>query len=103
MAVKQMVMSKYADSPTIVSDLWINIGISSLFPRQVKQDIIINEIQIMKESHHASIVNYIDSYIVEGTLWVVMELINGGSLAELIEVPFFFRYRWLFAGLFFSH
>lgn len=54
--------------------------------RQVKQDIIINEIQIMKDSHHHAIVNYIDSYIVEGTLWVVMELINGGSLAELIEV-----------------
>jgi serine/threonine protein kinase len=52
----------------------------------VKQDIIINEIQIMKDSHHHAIVNYIDSYIVEGTLWVVMELINGGSLAELIEV-----------------
>lgn len=54
--------------------------------RQVKPDIIINEIQIMKESHHHAIVNYIDSYIVEGTLWVVMELITGGSLAELIEV-----------------
>lgn len=52
----------------------------------MKQDIIINEIQIMKDSHHHAIVNYIDSYIVEGTLWVVMELINGGSLAELIEV-----------------
>jgi serine/threonine protein kinase len=62
-AIKQMIMSK-----------------------QVKQDIIINEIQIMKDSHHHAIVNYIDSYIVEGTLWVVMELINGGSLAELIEV-----------------
>jgi serine/threonine protein kinase len=55
----------------------------------VKQDIIINEIQIMKDSHHHAIVNYIDSYIVEGTLWVVMELINGGSLAELIEVASF--------------
>jgi len=62
-AIKQMIMSK-----------------------QVKPDIIINEIQIMKESHHHAIVNYIDSYIVEGTLWVVMELITGGSLAELIEV-----------------
>ncbi len=38
--------------------------------KQVKQDIIVNEIMIMKESHHPSIVNYIDSYIVEGTLWV---------------------------------
>ncbi len=38
--------------------------------QQVKKDVIINEITIMKESHHPNIVNYIDSYILEGTLWV---------------------------------
>jgi serine/threonine protein kinase len=41
-----------------------------IIAKQVKQDIVINEIMIMKESHHPSIVNYIDSYIVDGTLWV---------------------------------
>jgi len=54
--------------------------------QQVKKEILINEITIMKESHHHGIVNYIDSYIVGGTtLWVVMELIEGGSLTEIIE------------------
>ncbi|KAL6054228.1 signal transducing kinase of the PAK [Balamuthia mandrillaris] len=57
-----------------------------IIARQVKSDIVVNEIMIMKESQHPSIVNYIDSYIVNGTLWVVMELIEGGSLAELLEV-----------------
>eukprot|EP01087_Luapelamoeba_hula_P002242 TRINITY_DN1193_c0_g1_i1.p1 TRINITY_DN1193_c0_g1~~TRINITY_DN1193_c0_g1_i1.p1 ORF type:complete len:749 (+),score=123.85 TRINITY_DN1193_c0_g1_i1:409-2655(+) len=57
-----------------------------IIAQQVKRDILINEIMIMKESHHHGIVNYIDSYIVGGTsLWVVMELIEGGSLTEIIE------------------
>ena len=54
--------------------------------KQVKKDIIVNEIAIMKESNHASIVNYVDSYIVNGVLWVIMELIDGGSLSELLVV-----------------
>eukprot|EP00005_Dracoamoeba_jomungandri_P002090 CAMPEP_0174251810 /NCGR_PEP_ID=MMETSP0439-20130205/1515_1 /TAXON_ID=0 /ORGANISM="Stereomyxa ramosa, Strain Chinc5" /LENGTH=597 /DNA_ID=CAMNT_0015332229 /DNA_START=67 /DNA_END=1860 /DNA_ORIENTATION=+ len=54
--------------------------------KQVKKEIIINEIMIMKESKHDSIVSYIDSYVVNGVLWVVMEFIDGGSLAELLVV-----------------
>jgi len=53
--------------------------------QQVKKDVITNEIMIMKDSHHPNIVNYIDSYLVDGTLWVVMEFIDGGSLTEVIE------------------
>jgi len=60
-AVKQMVISK-----------------------QVKKEVLINEILIMKTSHHPSIVNYVDSYLVEGSLWVAMEFMDGGSLAEVI-------------------
>jgi len=52
---------------------------------QVKKDVILNEITIMKESHHPNIVNYVDSYILEGTLWVVMEYVDGGSLTDIIE------------------
>eukprot|EP01087_Luapelamoeba_hula_P005127 TRINITY_DN1520_c0_g1_i3.p1 TRINITY_DN1520_c0_g1~~TRINITY_DN1520_c0_g1_i3.p1 ORF type:complete len:698 (+),score=154.69 TRINITY_DN1520_c0_g1_i3:242-2335(+) len=54
--------------------------------KQVKKDIIINEIAIMKQSNHHSIVNYVDSFIVEGVLWVIMELIDGGSLSEVLVV-----------------
>eukprot|EP01090_Pellita_catalonica_P018424 TRINITY_DN5944_c0_g1_i1.p1 TRINITY_DN5944_c0_g1~~TRINITY_DN5944_c0_g1_i1.p1 ORF type:complete len:574 (+),score=111.64 TRINITY_DN5944_c0_g1_i1:81-1802(+) len=53
---------------------------------QVKPEIIINEIMIMKKSTHASIVNYVDSYVVNGVLWVIMEFVDGGSLAELLQV-----------------
>jgi len=61
-AIKQMVMAK-----------------------QIKREILVNEIRIMSESRHPSIVQYLDSYIVGGSLWVVMELVTGGSLTEIVE------------------
>ena len=58
-----------------------------IIAQQVKPEIIINEIMIMKQSNHPSIVNYVDSYVVGNTsLWVIMEYIDGGSLAETLVV-----------------
>lgn len=34
----------------------------------------------MKASHHRNVVNFIDSFLVKGDLWVVMEYMEGGSL-----------------------
>ena len=47
--------------------------------------LLITEISIMKTSHHSNIVDYIDSYIVEDQLWVVMEFMGGGCLTEVLE------------------
>eukprot|EP01103_Thecamoeba_quadrilineata_P015964 TRINITY_DN51_c3_g1_i1.p1 TRINITY_DN51_c3_g1~~TRINITY_DN51_c3_g1_i1.p1 ORF type:complete len:691 (+),score=170.42 TRINITY_DN51_c3_g1_i1:50-2122(+) len=52
--------------------------------KQVKKEILINEILIMKNSNHPNIVNYIDSYIFDGALYVAMEFMDGGTLAEII-------------------
>jgi len=57
-----------------------------IIAKQVKSDIVINEIMIIKESQHFAIVNYIDSYIVKDSLWVIMEYVDGGSLTEMITV-----------------
>jgi p21-activated kinase 1 len=38
--------------------------------KQVKKEIIINEIMIMKQSNHNSIVNFVDAFLVDGILWV---------------------------------
>jgi serine/threonine protein kinase len=48
--------------------------------------LMITEIAIMKTSPHFSIIEYIDSFIVDGTqLWVVMEYMDGGCLTDLLE------------------
>jgi hypothetical protein len=43
------------------------------------------EIQIMKTSKHPNIIEYIDAYIVEKKLWVVMEFMGAGCLTEVLD------------------
>ncbi|KAF2434284.1 Pkinase-domain-containing protein [Tothia fuscella] len=52
--------------------------------QQPKKDLIMNEILVMRESKHKNIVNFMDSYLVKGDLWVVMEFMEGGSLTDVV-------------------
>ena len=52
--------------------------------KQPKKDLIINEILVMRDSQHKNIVNYLDSFLYKGDLWVVMEYMQGGSLTEVV-------------------
>jgi p21-activated kinase 1 len=52
--------------------------------QQPKKDLIVNEILVMRESKHKNIVNFMDSYLVGGDLWVVMEFMEGGSLTDVV-------------------
>ncbi|EOQ98992.1 hypothetical protein E3P92_03032 [Wallemia ichthyophaga] len=53
---------------------------------QPRKELIVNEILVMQESHHANIVNFLDAYLIKnGELWVVMEYMEGGALTDIID------------------
>ncbi|KTW26128.1 hypothetical protein T552_03022 [Pneumocystis carinii B80] len=56
----------------------INLG------NQLKRDLIVNEILVMKQNKHENIVNYIDSFLFKEDLWVIMEYMEGGSLTDVL-------------------
>eukprot|EP01097_Dermamoeba_algensis_P006547 TRINITY_DN4096_c0_g1_i1.p1 TRINITY_DN4096_c0_g1~~TRINITY_DN4096_c0_g1_i1.p1 ORF type:complete len:470 (-),score=111.27 TRINITY_DN4096_c0_g1_i1:180-1589(-) len=52
--------------------------------KQPSKSVIVNEICIMRRCYCRSIVNFIDAYLDEGVLWVVMEFVSGGSLTDVV-------------------
>eukprot|EP01102_Stenamoeba_stenopodia_P008981 TRINITY_DN2631_c0_g1_i1.p1 TRINITY_DN2631_c0_g1~~TRINITY_DN2631_c0_g1_i1.p1 ORF type:complete len:494 (+),score=101.39 TRINITY_DN2631_c0_g1_i1:284-1765(+) len=46
---------------------------------------LITEIHIQKSSHHPNIVQFLDGYLVDDQLWVVLEFMGGGSLTGVLE------------------
>ncbi|XP_064263241.1 serine/threonine-protein kinase PAK 3-like isoform X2 [Passer domesticus] len=41
--------------------------------------------EVMRGSKNANLVNYVDSYLVDEELWLVMEYMDGGSLHDVIR------------------
>lgn len=66
-------------------DTNISVAIKQMnLAQQPKKELIINEILVMREARNENIVNFIDSFLVTGELWVVMEYMEGGSLTDVV-------------------
>ncbi|QSL66867.1 hypothetical protein MERGE_001254 [Pneumocystis wakefieldiae] len=51
---------------------------------QPRRELIVNEILVMKESHHPNIVNFLDAYLAKNSeLWVIMEYMEEDQIAAI--------------------
>ncbi|KAJ6218301.1 hypothetical protein RDWZM_009458 [Blomia tropicalis] len=52
--------------------------------KQQRRELLFNEVVIMRDHHHANIVEMYNSFLVEDELWVVMEFLQGGALTDIV-------------------
>ncbi|XP_053860348.1 serine/threonine-protein kinase PAK 3-like isoform X1 [Vidua macroura] len=50
-----------------------------------KKELKVNELMLMKTNKNPNLVNCLDSYLVDGQLWLVMEYMDGGTLSDVIS------------------
>ena len=52
--------------------------------RQQRRELTFNEVVMMREFRHPSIVSLLDCHLVEEHLWIVMEFMEGGNLTDIV-------------------
>ncbi|NXR50989.1 PAK3 kinase, partial [Hippolais icterina] len=57
----------------------------SLLQESCSNKLCMNEIQVMCDNKNANLVNYVESYLVDKEVWLVMEYMDGGSLHYVIR------------------
>ncbi|NXK38868.1 PAK3 kinase, partial [Piprites chloris] len=61
------------------------VAIKKISLQETSKELTLNEIEVMRTNRNSNIVNYLDSYIVEEELWLVMEYVDGGTLYDVIS------------------
>ncbi|NXM65272.1 PAK3 kinase, partial [Serilophus lunatus] len=52
--------------------------------KKMSEELAVNEVLAMRDNKNPNIVTYLDSYLVEAELWLVMEYMDGGTLFNLV-------------------
>lgn len=61
------------------------VAVKEMALTQKNRDILLQETRIMAAMHQENIVQFYSAYLVENTLWILMELMDGGSLTNVAQ------------------
>jgi serine/threonine protein kinase len=86
------IVSKFNSSPAVPEHLrQREVAIKKIrFADMPSLDFVRNEIALTKISSHPHIIEYIDTFMTEKELWMVMEFMHGGALSILLS-----KCKWL--------
>ncbi|NWT78044.1 PAK3 kinase, partial [Lanius ludovicianus] len=55
---------------------------------EMSEELAVNKIVVMRDNRNPNIVIYLDSYLVDGELGLVMEFMDGGTLCDVLEAVY---------------
>ncbi|XP_077047201.1 serine/threonine-protein kinase PAK 3-like [Agelaius phoeniceus] len=61
------------------------VAIKKMSLRGQNRERAVNEILLLKDKKNPNIVNSLDSFLVDGDLWLVMEYMDGGTLRDIVR------------------
>ncbi|XP_058713309.1 serine/threonine-protein kinase PAK 3-like [Poecile atricapillus] len=61
------------------------VAIKKMSLRGQNRERAVNEVVILKDKKNPNIVNSLDSFLVDGDLWLVMEYMDGGTLQDVVR------------------
>ncbi|XP_074385864.1 serine/threonine-protein kinase PAK 1-like [Zonotrichia albicollis] len=63
----------------------LQVAIKKMSLRGQNRERAVNEILLLKDKKNPNIVKFLDSFLVDGDLWLVMEYMDGGTLQDVVR------------------